>query len=1118
MKFRVGLVMPIVIAGWLFAQSQTGSSVLEPDTKRTFELPPGRSEDHYAFLMAGQYARFSIAQHTVNVAVAVFDPVGKQQFTLDDRPIGEAEDVELIAATSGRYRLRVTASEAHAPVGRYEITLAVVRAEGHQHRSRIAAARQVALASAANRRATREGMVQAIRYFEAARLHWHAAEDPAAEARTLYAIAFIYIELGDREKALSNATEALPLARSARDDQLLGRVLDCIGEVHNNFSDKKAAIEYYMEALPLLRAAGDRAGEARTLSNLGVAYSGTGEKRKALELFEEAMRILRPLQDRETLATVASNMGVTYDNLGDYQLSLENHQYALALRREMGDRPDEALTQNNIGSAYSGLAEYQKALDAYLAALDVNRSNDSRWNMAVNLNNIGWVYAMLGDRRHALSSYQKSLELSRAIQDRRRIAVALNNIANIYAELADHQKAIELHTQALALRRETNDPDGEATSLTNLGEAYAKLGQTDQARNDFERALAILRISTNRYKLVRALRGLGALSRSAGDFERGRVCLNEALNVSREIRDQNGEASVLAELAKLDYDHGDLTAAHRLAEQSLSSFESLRLRVVSPNLRASLVASAREIHEVNLKILERLHVEQPAGGFDAAAFHAAEQGRARSLLDVLGELSVEIRRGVDTTLLGRERELQRLIADRADRQTQLLNRQHSAVESATTVRELDRLAADLDQVQSQIRETSPQYVALTRPATLNLQEIQSKVLDEDTVLLEYELGSERSFLWAVTPSSIASFELPPRAEIESAARSVYELLTARNHSIRNETPAARAARVRQSDQFYYEAATRLSDLLLRPAAAHIAGKRLLIVAEGILQYLPFAAVPEPGKQTPLVLDHEIVTAPSASVLAVLRQETVSRQPAEKTLFVAADPVYSANDARVGQHPIEAVTSREPVRTVIRSGADRSIEPFLRLRFSRTEAEEITNLIPPGDAVKAFDFNANRDAVLKANLARFRILHFATHSLLDDERPELSGIVLSLVDRAGRRQNGILRLYEIYNLRLNADLVVLSGCRTALGQEIKGEGLIGLTRGFFYAGAPRVLASLWQIDDRTGAAFMKPFYEAMLVRHERPAAALRSAQIAMWRTKGWEAPYYWAAFTMHGEWK
>jgi CHAT domain-containing protein/tetratricopeptide (TPR) repeat protein len=1107
MQCRIGLASFLISAGWLFAYSQTEPSTLDLGQKLACELPAGRPQEHEVLLEAGQYARVHIAQQTVDVAVTVFDPAGKQSFALDSHPIGAAEDVEWIAAAPGKYRLRVSASEAHAPAGRYEITLADVSLGTDCHRTRIAAAREVALGATASRQGNREAMLQAIRHFEAAQVQWRAAEDASEEARTMVTIAFLYIELGDRENALSQATGALPLARTAHNQQLLGRVLDCIGEVHNHFSDKKSALDYYAQALPLLQASGDRDGEGQTLNNMGVAYLGMADKRKALELFAESMRILRPLQDRRMLALVAGNIGVTYDNLGDYPLALESLQYGLALRRELGDRAAEGLTQNNIGSVYSGLAEYQKSLDAYLAALEIHRANDNRWNMAVTLNNIGWVYAALGDRRHALASYQESLELSRAIQDPRRTAVALNNIANVHAELGEYRKAIELHTEALAVRRQTKDPDGEAASLTNLGDAYTKLGETEKAREHFERALAILRVSDNRHKLVRALRSLGALSRSTGDFEQSRKCLEEALGTSHEIRDQNGEASVLAEMARLDYDHGDLPAAQRRAEQSLSAFEALRLRVVSPNLRASLVASARQVHELNIEILERLHAEQPAKGFAAAAFQAAERGRARSLLDILGESGAQIRSGVDAALLARERELQHLIADRADRQTQLLNRKHSAEEDAAAARELDGLAASLEQVQSRIRGTSPQYAALTRPPALDLQDIQSKVLDEDTVLLEYELGSAKSFLWAVTASSVTSFELRPRAEIEAAARRVYELLTARNLSIPGETPTARAARVRQSDHDYYTAAATVSEMLLGPAAAQIAGKRLLIVAEGILQYLPFGALPEPGKQAPLMVDHEVVTAPSASVLAVLRQETAARQPAERTLFIAADPVYSANDPRVSRSPIETVAAGE-----------RGTEPFLRLRFSRAEAEQIAGLIPPDAAVKAFDFDANRDAVLKSDLSRFRILHFATHSLLDDERPGLSGIVLSLVDRAGRRQNGFLRLYDIYNLHLNADLAVLSACRTALGQEIKGEGLIGLTRGFFYAGAPRVLASLWPIDDRTSAAFMKPFYEAMLVRQERPAAALRSAQIQMWKTKGWDAPYYWAAFTMQGEWK
>jgi CHAT domain-containing protein len=315
------------------------------------------------------------------------------------------------------------------------------------------------------------------------------------------------------------------------------------------------------------------------------------------------------------------------------------------------------------------------------------------------------------------------------------------------------------------------------------------------------------------------------------------------------------------------------------------------------------------------------------------------------------------------------------------------------------------------------------------------------------------------------------------------------------------------ARVRQADEAYPAAAQALSRMLLSPVAGRVANKRLLIVAEGMLQYLPFGALPDPDTGAPLLLGHEIVTAPSASVVAVLRQETAGRKPAARTLAVLADPVFRADDVRIS-----------PDRISVRSGVDAGLPEYARLRFSRAEAEGIAQLAETGGVFKALDFEASRETAMKPELGEYRIVHFATHSLLDNQRPELSGVVLSLVDRSGRPQNGFLRLYDIYNLRLNADLVVLSACRTALGQDIKGEGLIGMTRGFLYAGAPRVLATLWEIDDRVTAEAMKKFYEGMLGRAERPAEALRAAQIALWKSKSQDAPYYWAAFNLEGEWR
>jgi len=283
------------------------------------------------------------------------------------------------------------------------------------------------------------------------------------------------------------------------------------------------------------------------------------------------------------------------------------------------------------------------------------------------------------------------------------------------------------------------------------------------------------------------------------------------------------------------------------------------------------------------------------------------------------------------------------------------------------------------------------------------------------------------------------------------------------------------------------------------------------------------------KSYPLIINHEIVNLPSASSLAALRRELAGRAPAPEIVAVIADPVFGGADERIqknvgnvaalnSQQAVRSAAEREVFSSALEVGATDAQQQLQRLIFSRREADEITRLAGAKGSFKALDFAANRATALGSNLSRYRIIHFATHSLLNSQHPELSGIVLSLVDEEGRPQDGFLRLHDIYNLKLAADLVVLSACKTGLGKEIKGEGLVGLTRGFLYAGAPRVVASLWKVDDRATAELMKLFYQRMLRDGLRPAAALRSAQIDMWKQPRWAAPYYWAGFTLQGEWK
>jgi CHAT domain-containing protein len=598
--------------------------------------------------------------------------------------------------------------------------------------------------------------------------------------------------------------------------------------------------------------------------------------------------------------------------------------------------------------------------------------------------------------------------------------------------------------------------------------------------------------------------------------------LTEALKIFRQVGDRYNEGVALAETAYLERDRGNLFEAKKLIGQGLAALESVRTSVKSQQLRATFLASAKNYYEFETDLLMRLHQQHPGDGYDAAALASSEKGRARSLLELLVESRAEIREGVDSALLAREQELRDSIAEKAEHQIRLLSAQHTDEAAEKASKEIDALTTEYEQVLARIRETSPRYAALTQPLPLSLKDIQTRVLDSETLLLEYSLGEERSFLWAITQDSISTFELPKRQDVEVAARKVYELVTERNRVIKEETLAQRRLRMARSDEEYQRAASVLSDMILQPAVSQLKGKRLLFVGDGVLQYVPFASLPVPtagptSSYRPLILDHEIINLPSASVMAALREETAGRSRASKTLAVLADPVFQNDDPRIGNAEsgkISADASTEAYRSAKESGLD----SFVRLRFTREEANEITRLVSSDKRLEALDFAASRANATSAALGQYQIVHFATHGLINNRHPELSGIVLSLVDEKGQAQNGFLRLYEIYNLKLGADLVVLSACQTAVGQEVRGEGLLGLTRGFMYAGAPRVVATLWQVDDRATSELMKRFYQKMLGEGLRPAAALKAAQVSMQSDKRWSSPHFWAAFTLHGDWK
>jgi CHAT domain-containing protein len=895
-----------------------------------------------------------------------------------------------------------------------------------------------------------------------------------------------------------------------------------------------------------IRVAAEKAeGVGLTMMN-----SSAERRRQEIAKFEEALALWRQIGEQKAELRVLNSLNIRYRQLGEPQTALEYVRQAIQLARTLGDRYQEANLIMAFGVLYRGLSEYQKALDSLHQARQLFKNLSARYGEAIAAYHIGLTVNRLGDGQNALQYIEESLPVFSSVGDHKAEAFAINAMGSIHRALGDTQKAIELHNRALEIARKSKLMDVEAYSLGHLGNTYFDLGDRQKALDYFEQAVKLCRTLGDPVGEGDGLKMIGDIAYALGDHQKALDFLNQSLGLYRSIWERNREAKALHSLAQVNYTLGNLDEARKQIEQALEIRESLRANLISQQLRETIFSSAQSSFALYIDVLMQLHKNNPTAGHNKAALQASERARARSLLDLLSESQADIRQGVPANLLELERALRQKISSKAAARSALLINRQTQAQAAFFDEEITDLISRYGEVEVQIRQSSPRYAALTQPQPLTPTEIQQQ-LDENTVLLEFALGEKHSWLWAVTRSSIDSYQLAPGNEIESSARKVYELLTARQPR-KGETEDQYKARIKDADIKFQTESALLSRILLGQIGAKLQqewkGKRLAIVASGALEYIPFAAlqvptVGNPQSSEPLIANYEIINLPSASVLATIRSETAGRKRAEKNLAIIADPVFEANDPRLFNALKKAANNT--YITTVRTGNDgatsdvsqtsargdsdlvRSLKSFnliherggfQRLPFSREEADGIASLTSSNSLMKATDFQANRKIATSGELAHYHMVHFATHGLLNSEHPELSGLVLSLIDEAGKQQDGFLRMQEIYNLQLPADLVVLSACQTALGKEIKGEGLVGLTRGFMYAGAQRVVASLWQVDDLATAELMKRFYSGMLKEGLRPAEALRLAQLKMLKQERWSAPFFWAPFFIQGEWR
>lgn len=880
---------------------------------------------------------------------------------------------------------------------------------------------------------------------------------------------------------------------------------------------KREAIAKYQEALPFFQAAGDTYRQTLAVQATGIAHLQLNEFRTALRYFEEALSLAQKLGDQRLEAPIETFLGGAYDLLGEVTKSREHFDRARVVAGQLGDKPTQGSAFNNIGKLYNDAGDFQRALDYYLKALPLFAESPPR--RAITLNNIGASYNSLGEPERALDYFQQSLEILKAGTDRSAEALTLHNIGYSYNKLAKYKEALDYYNQARAMIQKIGNRSLEALTLDLLGATYSDMGQPAKALEHHQQALEIQRGIKNVRREALCLTNLGHVYGVLGQPGKALDHYNQALAIFRNLNDLNSAAVALEGRARAHQQLGNLSESRKDIEESLSSIETVRARSGSQSLRASYLASREKAYEFYVDLLMQLHAKDPAARHDAEALQASERGRARSLLELLNEAPADIEQGVSADLVKREREIRHSINAKAQRQIQLTAQNGNKHEIETFNKEIRALEDEYQQVQVAIRKASPAYAELTQPQPLGLKEIQ-RLLDPNTVLLEYSLGQERSYLWVVSHDSLKTFVLSKGDDIQKTAQQVYQSLTARSVVKSLETPAQRQSRIAHADRDFQRAAAELGQMILAPATADLATKRLVVIADGALQYVPFAALSLRAGYRPLILDHELISLPSASSLAIQRQSLANRKPASKGVAVIADPVFSAGDSRFKSGASAAARADDATR-IIEHGPAGSGNTQLRIRrlpFTRTEADRILAVAPAGANLRAVDFRANRSIATSGELSNYRYVHFATHGYLDTTRAGLSAIVLSLVDETGKPQDGFLRTHDIYNLNLPAELVVLSACETGLGKDVKGEGLEGLTRGFMYAGARRVIVSLWNVNDKATAGLMQHLYTGMLRNQKTPAAALRDAQVRMLRMNQWQSPYYWAGFVMQGEWR
>ncbi len=905
---------------------------------------------------------------------------------------------------------------------------------------------------------------------------------------------------GNYNEAIDSFTKALAFARENNDQREEIESLIKLGLLHWNKGELQDSLNFYKDAAAFAEKAGfiEKKEEAEICIRIHDLYKAgkdyrdnpsQAELQKSLDSFEEAIALAREIESREHELKCLRQLSFTYEELTDIERFLSLNTSALKIASQINHEVEENLCLFNIGYYYDAVEDYSQALRYYMDALSISRALQDFEYESLCLTNISNIYLELGDYDKALEYMRDVLRIDREkLKEDSYVAIDLNNIGITYQKRAiqsgiaeDLQNALVNYRESLKISRRIQEIGTEIEALTNIGFVYVDLERFSEALRFFEQALEKAEKAQDLDVTARILNNIGIVHAQQENYDLSIEYLQRAL----EIATRTGKEEILweayFEIANAYMKKGNYQNALANYKNSIDHLENIRSRIALEEFKASYLGTDKrlEAYENTIDLLFELSRHEPEKLYGREAFHFLERAKARAFLDRLEVSQVNITRGVDRAILDQE---DRLMKEISNLNSELFRPDLSAEQEQSIRESLAQFEEQLEGLKREIRISSPAYADLKYPQIISLEQTQDEMLDSKTAFFEYSVGEKNSYAFVITKRNLKIFPLPPVKTIRSQVR---EYLGA----------------VADKDSQDFRLGHALFTTLVSPGLEENLEK-IIFIPDDILHYLPFETLltQEKGDHW-LIKDYTIAYAPSiTSLREIIQHEKVREKKRTKDLLAFGDPYFGPDEEKVD------------AEGTLKSDTSAKATQFSRLEYSGLEIDKIADLFKKTEVNILKRKNATEERLKELDLELYKILHLATHCIIDDDKPARSHIVFSV--GSDSTEDEILQMREIFNLRLNSDLVTLSACQTGLGQLIKGEGIVGLSRSFFHAGASSAIISLWAVHDQATSQFMERYYY-----HLRASSsimdALQKTKLEMIDSGVLSHPYYWAGFVVTG---